>query len=232
MLIISWGCSADQKLKVTNLRCEYLENPLGMDVLIPRFSWVITSNRRDISQSAYRILVADSKEALKSESGNIWDSGKVPSDQSVNVTFKGSFLKSGQTYFWIVKVWNQDGEQSSWSEPALFHTGLFKSSDWSAKWIAAADTLLESPLLRKEFELDKPVRQAYVYVSAAGFYELQLNGKKVGDHVLDPGITDYRKTLQYVTYDVTKELKKGPNAAGIIVGNGGFRLKPTEGRYS
>jgi alpha-L-rhamnosidase len=232
MLIITWGCSADQKLKVTNLRCEYLENPLGMDVLMPRFSWVITSNRRDISQSAYRILVADSKEALKGESGNIWDSGKVPSDQSVNVTFQGSSLKSDQAYFWIVSVWNQDGEQSSWSEPVLFHTGLFKSSDWSAKWIAAADTLLESPLLRKEFELDKPVRQAYVYVSAAGFYELQLNGKKVGDHVLDPGITDYRKTLQYVTYDVTKELKKGPNAAGIIVGNGGFRLKPTEERYS
>jgi len=226
------GCSADKKLSVTNLRCEYLENPLGMDVPQPRFSWIITSNLRDVSQSAYRVLVADSKQALKRGTGNIWDSGKVPSDRSVNIIFQGTALKSDETYYWNVCIWNQDGKQSPWSEPAFFHTGLFEPSDWKAEWITAADTLLESPLLRKKFEITKPIKQAFVYISAAGFYELMLNGEKVGDHLLDPGITDYRKTLHYATYDITRQLENGSNAAGIIVGNGGFRLKYTEGRYS
>jgi alpha-L-rhamnosidase len=231
LLISMISCTGNQEFKVTNLQCEYLENPLGIDVKQPRFSWNISSDKRAVSQSAYRIIVADNKKAIHSETGNIWDSGKVPSDITGNIVFKGSDLKSDQTYYWGVITWNQDGVKSSLSEPALFHTGLFGSSDWKAKWITGADSVLDAPLLRKEFQIDKSVQQAFVYVSAAGFYELELNGKKVGDHLLDPGITDYRKRLQYVTYDITNQLKKGLNAFGIIVGNGGYRLRQTKGRY-
>jgi alpha-L-rhamnosidase len=225
------SCAGKQEFSVANLQCEYLENPLGIDVKLPRFSWNIYSDQRAVSQLAYRILVSDSKEVLKSGTGNIWDSDKVQSCQTGNIVFGGSGLRSGQTYYWSVSAWNQDEEQSSWSEPALFHTGLFESSEWGAKWITAQDTSLEAPLLRKEFKVEKPVKEAFVYVSAAGFYELELNGRKVGDHVLDPGITDYIKRLHYVTYNITSQLNNGFNAVGIILGNGGYRLKQTKGRY-
>ncbi len=225
------SCNSNKLLEVKHLQCEYLENPVGIDIQQPRFSWNISSDHRGVSQSAFRVLVADNKKEIQNETGNIWDSGKIPSDQSVNIVYKGSPLKSDQTYYWSVRVWNQDGEQSAWSEPASFHTGLSGSSDWKAKWIIASDTLLSAPLLRKEFEVEKSVKQAFAYISAAGFYELELNGAKVGDHVLDPSITDYRKRLHYVTYDITKLLKSGSNAVGVIVGNGGFRLKFTKGRY-
>jgi alpha-L-rhamnosidase len=234
ILLLLFGmisCSGKQELKVINMQCEYIENPTGVDVRQPRFSWNISGNQRDISQSAYRILVSDNKKALQNETGNIWDSGKMTTDQTGNIVFRGSALKSDQTYYWCVNVWNQNGEQSSRSEPALFHTGLFESSDWKAKWITAMDTLLEAPLLRKEFNVGKSIKQAYAYISSAGFYELEINGKKTGDHLLDPGITDYVKRLQYVTYDVTNQLKSGMNAIGIIVGNGGYRLRETKGRY-
>src|SRR5450759_312324 len=226
------SCNSSRKINVSDLKCEYIENPLGMDIRQPRFSWNISGNRRGIYQSAYRILVADRREALQDNTGNIWDTGKVPSDKLINIVYKGAPLKSDQTYYWSVCVWNQDGEESSWSEPAIFHTGLLNATDWEAQWIASGDSSLEAPLFRKEFEINKQVKNAYVYVTGLGYYELYLNGKKVGDHVLDPAITDYRKRVLYATYDVTRQLKNGLNVAGILLGNGAYRLEKVEGRYS
>ena len=226
------SCNSSRKINVSDLKCEYIENPLGMDIRQPRFSWNISGNRRGIYQSGYRILVADRREALQDGTGNFWDTGKVPSDKLINIVYQGSQLKSDQTYYWSVCVWNQDGEQSSWSNPAIFHTGLLNATDWESQWITSGDSSLEAPLFRKEFEINKQVKNAYVYVTGLGYYELYLNGKKVGDHVLDPAITDYRKRVLYATYDVTRQLKNGLNVAGILLGNGAYRLEKVEGRYS
>lgn len=227
-----FNCAGGQKLAVTNLQCEYLENPLGIDMPQPRLSWTISSSLRGVSQSAYRILVADNRVSLRDQDGNVWDSGKVSSAQSGNVAYDGEQLQSGTTYFWKVRIWNQDGEQSSWSETATFHTGLLHPSDWEAEWIAAGDTSLQAPLLRTEFAVDKRVESAHAYVTGVGYYELYLNGEKVGDHVLDPGMTNYQKRVLYATYDVSDQLNSGVNAAGIILGNGAYRMERVEGRYS
>ena len=222
------SCNSNRKINVSDLKCEYLENPAGIDMAQPGFSWNIYGDSRGIYQSAYRIIVSDNRESLRNGTGNIWDSKKVSSDKLINIVYQGSPLKSDQTYFWSVCVWNQAGEQSSWSKPAVFHTGLFSVSDWKADWITSADTSLEAPLFRKEFEINKKVKSAYVYVTGLGYYELYLNGKKVGDHVLDPAITNYSKRILYATFDVTGQLKNGMNAAGVILGNGAFRLRKVQ----
>jgi alpha-L-rhamnosidase len=231
VVVINISCTDSKKTLVTNLQCEYLTNPLGVDIRQPRFSWNISSELRGVSQSAYRIIVADSPEKLRKKQGNIWDSEKVMSEQSTNLVFQGAPLQSGRNYYWNVIVWNQDDEQISSSEAAFFYTGLLSMSDWEAQWITAIDTSISAPLFRKEFEVDKNIRNAYAYVTGLGNYELYLNGEKVGCHVLDPGRTEYRQKILYSTYDVTEQLKKGLNVTGLILGNGSYRKFLMEGRY-
>lgn len=231
-LSCSDGNSIDSELAVSNLKCEYLNNPLGIDVQQPRFSWKILSKQRGISQSAYQILVADNEDDLKKGNGNQWDSEKIASDQTTNIDFSGLQLQSNKNYYWLVKVWSNNNRKPTSSDLAFFHTGLLNNSDWKAKWITTKDINNESPILRKEFELNKLVKHAYAFVTACGYYELHLNGKKVGDHVLDPGITDYRKTILYSTYDVTKLLLKGSNVAGAMIGNGAYNKQKVDERYS
>ena len=128
MCLFAWmviSCTGNHLLMVSNLRCEYLENPLGMDKIQPRFSWYISSNQRGTIQSAYRIIVVDTPEAISKGNGNIWDSGKISSDQSTNLEYKGSPLQSDKTYYWNVIVWDQKGEQSSETKAALFHTPCY-----------------------------------------------------------------------------------------------------------
>lgn len=233
LAFIAISCSSSEKeITISNLRCEYVENPLGMDVVSPRFSWNLISEKRGVIQSAYRILVSDDPSNLDNENGNIWDSGKQTSDVNVNIAFDGTPLMTGTTYYWSVSSWDQDGNQSPWSEPAFFHTGMFNKDDWRAGWITTGDTSLAAPLLRKDFSVEKSIRKAFAYVSALGYYEMYLNGRKVGDHVLDPGMTDYNKRILYSTYDVTDILKKGGNAAGAVLGNGAVNLKLVRDRYS
>jgi alpha-L-rhamnosidase len=224
------GCKSIRKTTVSDLKCEYAENPSGMDILKPRFSWNLTGVSRGIFQSAYRIIVTDNKVSLMKKTGNIWDSGKVPSDKMINVEYSGAPLKSDQTYYWSVCIWDKEGEHGIWSKPAYFHTALFDVNDWKAQWITA-DSTIDAPLFRKEFEINRKVKSAYVFVTGLGYYELYLNGRKIGDHVLDPAITNYRKHILYATYDVTDQLKSGRNAAGALLGNGAFRLKKVKSRY-
>ncbi len=225
------NCTSNHPLIVTNLKCEYLENPLGMDKPQPRFSWEILSNERATVQSSYRIFISDNYEDVRRGHGKVWDSGKINSDLSANRKYTGHALQSDKTYYWNVNIWTQKGKQSVWSKPAEFHTGFFSPSDWQAKWISAGDSSISAPLFRKEFGSDKSVKEAFLHITAAGYYEAYLNGTKIGDHVLDPSITDYRKRILYVTHDVTKQLKNGSNVLGVVLGNGAFRLKKTEGRY-
>ena len=215
------------------LRLEYRDNPLGIDVAAPRFSWLAApanAKARGLRQTAYRILVGSSESALRAGSGDLWDSGRVASADSAQIVYAGKPLVSRAAAFWKVQVWDQRGKASEWSSPAEWSMGLLRPEDWQAKWIGrdepagseAPDRRLPARYLRTEFTVGKPVRRAMVYYSGLGTSELYLNGAKVGDHVLSPGLTDYDKRALYVTFDVTRQLTAGKNAIGLILGNGRF----------
>ncbi|MBS3769335.1 MAG: family 78 glycoside hydrolase catalytic domain [Bacteroidales bacterium] len=218
--------------EIAQMQCEYLEQPKGIDMEHPRFSWVINHTERGVSQSAYRLLVADNREDLENDAGNFWDSGKIQSGQSVNIEYKGKPLQSSKTYFWKVQVWYGSGDSSGWSNINTFQTGIIHESGWEAEWTEAVDTSISSPLMRKNFILNGKVEEALAHVTGLGYYEFYLNGKKVGDHVLDPALTNYEQRVLYSTYDVTDQLNSGSNAAGIMLGNGALRMKKIENRYS
>ena len=200
----------------TYLRCEYAINPIGVEVFHPRLSWILNHTERGRIQSAYRILVSSISENLDNEAGDVWDSGKVESDKSVNVECGGKSLESKVRYYWKVKWWDNAGQVSAYSEVATFEMGLLVQSDWKASWIGGGD------LLHKQFVIGGDIKQARAYVCGLGWYEFRINGKKVGDHQLDPGQTDYEKVALYATYDITNLLKKGENAVGIMLGNGRY----------
>ena len=227
------SCSTKtQELTISNLTCEYLENPLGVDVPKPRFSWKIISEERGISQKAYQVVVGANLNEVKKGTGKIWDSGKMISNATVNIEYEGTTLQSDKKYFWKVGVWTNNGNVV-WSKPAGFHTGILYDTGWKAKWIATKKAIGDaSPLFRKKFSVDKKVKQAYAFVTACGFYEMYMNGRKVGDHVMDPAITDYRKTVLYSTFDVTNLLKQGANVTGAMLGNGAYNMRNIKGRYS
>ncbi len=207
-----------------DLRCEYRVNPLGIDVVRPRFQWVPRDPERGETQTAYQILVATSRALLSKNDGDAWDSGRVESPATIQVAYAGKPLASGRRYYWKVRWWNREGQPSSYSPAAWFEMGLLKRSDWKGSWIGGFG------LLRKEFTLPGPVKRARAYVTALGYYELHINGKKVGHRVLDPAWTVYPKRVLYSTYDVTRLLKPGANAVGAMLG-GGWATMPVGKPY-
>jgi alpha-L-rhamnosidase len=211
------------QVKVDGLLCENRTNPFGMDVIQPRFTWQLSSDKRNVMQSAYRIEVSENADFH----GHVWDSQKVKSDSSVFVTYKGKPLQSDKKYFWRVQVWDNTGKSSGWSQPAWWQMALLSESDWKAQWITPGyveDTINRpSPLMRKEFALNKKIKSAVAYITAHGLYEANINGKRVGEAYLTPGWTSYKNRLQYQTYDVTDMLKDGKNAIGVMLGNGWYR---------
>jgi alpha-L-rhamnosidase len=218
------GVLLGQDLLVKDLTLEHKKNPVGIDTSQPRFSWKINGPGNNILQTAYSIRVA-SKEKFSS-SDIIWQSGRIESGESILQDYKGPALQSGKRYFWQVKIWDNKGKASKWSETAFWEMGLLSLSDWKAKWIEMpGDTLRYSPSphFRKEFKVEKKIASARAYVTSHGFYELHLNGKKVGDQVLTPGWTSYSKRLQYQVYDVTAMLQAGNNAIGAVLGDGWYR---------
>ena len=237
--------SADE-LSLYDLSCEYQTNPLGIDEPTPRLGWKIASGQRNTVQSAYHIQVASSSDALLTGMPDLWDSEKVYSRQSLNVPYAGQPLSSRQRCYWRVRIWNQRGEVSGWSEPAFWTMGLLSPQDWGAQWISwqyapvsdkreafesqptpfdGSDTA--ATYLRREFPVKAGLKRATVTLSGLGYYELYANGRRVGDHVLDPVFTDYQRRVHYLTYDVTSLLQEGENALGVILGNGFYNL-PTQ----
>ena len=222
--------------RVENLRCEALVNPPGIDVRQPQLAWKMQSAERGQRQTAYEIEAASSAEKLLRHEADLWDSGRIATDESAHVIYAGQPLAARQRVFWRVRVWDKDNLPSAWSAPAEFSLGLLAPTDWQAKWIGHDETSvstnearrLPARMLRKEFTLTKPVASATVYFSGLGLSELYLNGAKIGDHVLSPGLTDYTKRVHYLTFDVTEQLRRGGNALGVWLGNGRFyapRLK-------
>ncbi len=218
------------------MTCEYRENPLGIDDPAPRFSWLLSSAKRNQKQSAYEIIVSDNKSDIERRRGNVWTSGKIESNQNVHVVFQGKPLQSFTRYFWRVRVYDGAGKPSKWSEPNWFETAAFHAADWTGQWIGdgrapfAADEDFygddPAPLFRKTFDTRKTVAEARLYISGLGYYEAYLNGDKVGDHVLDPGWTAYDKQVLYVVHDITPLMRKGQNTAGIMLGNGWYNPLP------
>jgi alpha-L-rhamnosidase len=224
VLLALFGLAPAQDLLLKDLTVDHQINPIGTGNKQPRFSWKIAGKRNNIMQTAYFLRVATDEKFQPSKI--IWQSGKTESEESILLPYRGPDLKSDQKYFWQVKIWDNDGKETKWSPAASFETGLFSQSDWKAKWIEMnGDTsrYSSSPYFRKEFMTGKQISSARVYVTAHGFYELEINGKKVGDQVLTPGWTSYSKRLQYQAYDVTSLLVKGNNAIGAILGDGWYR---------
>lgn len=219
VVMLSFSEKGMAEIKLKNLRTTINENLSSSVKITPSFSWQMQLGQRNQLQTAYQIQVAANSEDLKSSKGLVWDSGQLNFSQSVLVSYKGKELKPASTYYWKVKVWNQDNEPSAWSETASFHTGLLSDSDWAgARWIGYRDLLPELrvvpgihgygdkmeqlgllrpvvPLLRKEFEASGGIESVILFISGLGQYEAFINGKKVGNSFLAPGWTNYDKTV-------------------------------------
>lgn len=215
--------------KVLNLMVNYRRNPLGMDDLIPRLSWQIQAQTRGFIQSAYQIQ-AGYDPSFEAEAELVWDTGKVVSDSSVHIEYRGQTLLPRTRYFFRVRVWDFRDYASAWSEPAYWETALLSTQNWQASWITAPvpGQLAENSedpcdYFRTEFALPAGAVSARIYATSLGLYRLYVNGSPADDTLFNPGWTSYNKRLQYQTYDVTRMLTAGGNTLGCIVGNGWYK---------
>jgi len=226
LVLMSLSVSAMADLKPVRLRCEYLQNPLGIDVPRPRLTWQVESRRRGERQTAWQILVASDPRFLGSGRGDLWDSGRVESGETAHIEYAGSPLRSWQMAWWKVRVWDRDGRPSAYSAPAFWQAGLFDKRDWQGTWIGRTreKAYQPAPLLRREFRARGGLRRATAAICGLGYYELRLNGQRVGDHQLDPGFTRYDRRALYVLHDVTRLVRPGTNALGIMLGTGWHKV--------
>jgi alpha-L-rhamnosidase len=211
-----------------DLRCEYLTNPLGLDVPRPRLTWRLHDDRRGAVQAAYQLTVSTDSLAVARGGTAVWTSGKVPSARQL-VPYGGPALRPFTKYYWRVRTWNAPGAGGVGSQVASFETGLINQQNWQGTWISdTRDVALKpAPYFRTTFELPKAVKTARAYIAVAGLYELYLNGRKVGNHRLDPMYTRFDRRTLYVTYDVTSYLRPGKNAVGVLLGNGWYNHQST-----
>jgi len=256
IIVLITGLTSCGKISPTKLTCEYMENPAVVDVQQPRLAWINIADEgeRGQSQSAYQIKVASSKDKLSNP--DLWDSQRVLSNESTRILYAGKPLASRNDCWWQVRVWDRDGKASTWSEPAFWRMGILNQNEWEAQWIGAAWEGEEhfvrpdfpgqkfdefgpaAPLLRKSFKIEKKIKSAVAFVTGLGYFELYMNGEKVGSDVMVPNVTNYGKrpllgemlinvednfkdyNVMYLAYDVTSMLSEGENVVGAILGNG------------
>ncbi len=257
VFVLLTACHPRKKISVTHLTCEHVVNPVGIDILNPRLSWQLLSAENGGTQTAYHILAATTKEKLNDAQADLWNTGKVISSRSSLVRYRGKALKPRMRVWWKVRVWDRDDRASGWSRPAGWETGIGKK-DWQATWIGNPGQPDAKPggpnpafYFRKDISLPATPGKARVYISGLGYYELYINGKKAGNHVLSPNHSNYSYRdparfdnplidnmscrVYYETYDITTLLKKGDNTLGVILGNGWFfqheRLEDTAYTY-
>ena len=232
-------------------KCEWQVNPVGIDVAKPHFSWIrepIGPAGRGLRQTAYEVVVSFSRDVLNRDQGE-WNSGKVPSGEIFQIEYTGKALSPATRYYWKVRTWDGRDRASQWSALAEFVTGQMRPENWRARWIAAEPdaprqpqarentgeirkTMPRLPVFRRDISVRHKVRQALVFVSGLGHYELHLNGENVTDRLLTPGWTNYRKRVFYNTYDVTERIRQGKNALGVMLGSGMYDVPGIEGRYT
>lgn len=235
---------ADPELLPDGLTCGYRVDPRGIDDVKPMLGWQFAP-LYGAEQTAYRVIVARTRDNLRKNTGDVWDSGKVSSAQSQHIRYGGTPLRSGQACYWKVQVWDRNGKVSRWSKPACWSMGILSEQEWDGQWISsryadvstrksyvptwsnradyvATDTA--AVYLRKSFDAGGKIERATAFICGLGYYELYINGGKIGDRVMDPVFTDYQKHVSYATYDVTASLKKGINMLGVILGNGFYNL--------
>ena len=238
VLLALTGCK-ENAVRITEMNVELLENPVGLGEQHPRFSWQIASDRPDVMQAAYRIIVAPTQRDLDDETNLIWDTGEVSSDQSLFVVYDGPELASRQQCFWKVYVRTNLGDEL-WSESGNWSMSLLSADEWKAKWIGMDSSLNETDrladksrlaarYLRKEFNVDSKIESARLYITGLGLYECYLNGRKVGSDVFAPTATDYNTNVAFNTFDVMEYLRDKQNTIGVVLGNGRYfsmRLSP------
>ena len=239
---VSPRAAARSPLVPVELRCDGMAEPLGVDSTPPRLSWQLRGDgSRGLRQRAWRVLASSSLDGLNSERGDVWDSGRVDSDEQLHVPYAGRPLRSAEQVFWQVRVWDAGDRASAWSAPATWTMGVLEPADWRAQWISDPQ-LLRLPgapgtnprangtlLLRRQFSVHAGLRGALASVCGLGHYEMTVNGARVGRGLLTPGWTAYDKTCLYDTYDLTALLRTGDNAVGVVLGNGMYNVQP--GRY-
>jgi alpha-L-rhamnosidase len=218
-------CIGSSEFSPTNLRCEYLTEPVGIDVPKPRLSWLIESSKLFI-QDYYQIEIATSEELLLKGTADIWNTGKVSGNNTL-VVYNGKSLNSYKKYYWRVTVGEKGTGKKVTSRVASFETAIMNSSEWSAQWITDNNDkdFKPSPLFRKSFITAKQVKKARAYITGVGYYEFFLNGQRVGNNMLDPGYTHFDKRILYSSYDITTLLKNGENVAATVLGNGWFNIQ-------
>src|SRR4051812_17879581 len=210
------------------LRCEYLETPIGIHEPRPRLSWWLDDERPAEIQTAYQIMAASRPESLVDEDqGDLWDSGRVRSSSSCHVEYDGPPLSSRQRVWWRVRAFDSDGIGSPWSRPTYFEMGLLTTEDWRAQWISAQlmggkRTPVQVPALRRSFDVQSAIASARLYITAFGAYDVEINGVRAIDVELAPGWTDFAKRVRYRAFDVTRSLRRGENAIGVLLGDGWY----------
>ncbi len=208
------------------LQCEHLIRPIGIDAPNPRFSWKMNDPRQGARQLAYRIVVGRDSAGLVSGKETVWASGKLASASNL-VSYQGKALEAFTKYYWLVETWDKDGKAAS--ATSSFEMGMLKSANWKGTWISDSQdpNTKPAPYFRKVFAAEKKIASARAYVACGGLYELYLNGRKVGNHRLDPMYTRFDRRTLYVTYDVTSQLQTGKNAVGVLLGNGWYNHQST-----
>ena len=235
-----------------HLRIEWRAAPAGIDTRRPRFTWTLAADPhiRGTRQSACQVILASSEEAAKAGHGDIWDSGVIETTALCAAPGRDLDLRPHTPYWYSVRAWDADGRTSGFTRPARFLTGLMSAADWRGTWISDGPDWPASPtpppainhspavaprrmpLFRRELRLDKPLARAVVSICGLGQYELRINGKRAGAGVLNPGWTNYRRTVLYDTFEVTPLLSQGANALGVMLGNGFFNVEKYPGRYT
>ena len=233
MLTLLTSCSASELVKApVQLRCQYMDHPMGLSTEAPFFSWWMISDEEDHYQSAYQILVGLDSVEVERGDNLLWDSGKETAGHEIQVVYGGPALSPVTRYYWKVRIWDQNGNISDYSNIHWWETG----PEWSAEWISddsapfdQPETYFEdhpSPLLRKSFDLKEKPTEARLFISGLGYYESFVNGQKIGSSVLDPGWTNYDKRTLYSAYDLTGQLQEGSNVLSVMLGNGWYNPMP------
>lgn len=225
-LISTTLTNAFAQSKIVGLKTEYLSSPIGLDNIKPRFSWQMNDINQGARQVAYRILVDTDSASLLREKALVWNTGWIKSDLNL-ITFSGKALKPFTKYFWRIDITNQNSKTDS--KISSFETGMLDKANWKGYWISDNENinLKPAPYFRRTFTTAKKIRSARAYIAAAGLYELSINGKKIGNHRLDPIYTRFDRRTLYVTYDVTKAISLGQNAIGVLLGNGWYNHQST-----